>query len=370
MSSKNILIVANGFYPEISPRSFRATELAKEFVRQGHQVTVCTHIRENLSQFASEKGFRLIDLGNLTWPRPIVKGSGITLLIRRVIARFSTLLFEYPMIQLIPLIKKALKNENGYDVIISIAVPYPIHWGIAKIWSKKNPIAKTWIADCGDPYMGQENDTFKPPFYFGAIEKWFCRKADFITVPTKNSIAGYYPKFHSKIKVIPQGFRFEDVALYDGPLNENKVIFGYAGMFIPGRRDPSEFLTFLNSLEDSFKFEFHIYTSTPQFVTPFVDAGKGRIIIQSLVPRETLLYELSKMHFVVNFENVGHTQTPSKLIDYLIINKPVLSVTFGNLRPDTVHEFLKEKYQNRMILPEKNNYRIENVALQFIDLLS
>lgn len=368
--SKKILIVTNGFYPEISPRSFRATELAKEFSRQGHEVTVCTHKREGVIDFADKHSFKFLELGALTWPRPVDKGTGIPRFVRRVVTRLSSLLFEYPLIQLIPLVKNALKKEKGYDVLISVAVPYPIHWGVAKVRSKKNPIADVWIADCGDPYMGQENDTFKPPFYFGWVEKWFCRKADFLTVPTQNSIQGYYPEFHDKIKVIPQGFRFEDIALFDGPLPKDKIVFGYAGMFIPGRRDPSEFLTFLNSLDDSHKFEFHIYTTTPQFVTPFVEESKGRIILIPIVPREKLLYELSKMHFVVNFENVGQTQTPSKLIDYLIIEKPVLSVTFGNLQTAVFHEFLNENYQNKMILPVKNNYRIEQVTKHFLDLVS
>ena len=43
---KKILLVSNGFYPEISPRSYRATELAKEFYRQGHEVTVITKYRD------------------------------------------------------------------------------------------------------------------------------------------------------------------------------------------------------------------------------------------------------------------------------------------------------------------------------------
>ena len=254
--------------------------------------------------------------------------------------------------------------------MISVAVPYPIHWGISRIHSKKNPIAKTWIADCGDPYMGQENDTFKPPFYFGWIEKWFCRKTDFISVPTVNSIHGYYVEFHHKIKVIPQGFRFEDITLYQGELKTEKIIFGYAGMFIPGRRDPSEFLTFLNSLDETFLFEFHIYTTTPQFVVPYLESSMGRIKMHTVVPREKLLYELSKMHFVVNFENVGQTQTPSKLIDYLIIDKPVMSITFGNFQPTIFYNFLKGNYQQKMVLPEKDRYRIENVASQFLALVT
>jgi hypothetical protein len=65
--------------------------------------------------------------------------------------------------------------ESGYDLLISIAAPHSIHWGIA--WARKDgsPIAGIWIADCGDPFMGKENDTFRPPFYFRYLEKWFCQ---------------------------------------------------------------------------------------------------------------------------------------------------------------------------------------------------
>ena len=242
MNIKKILIITNGFYPDISPRSFRATELAKELVRQGHSVKVLTHPRIGTSQFCISHGIEFKDLGNLTWPVPVVKGTGLIRLFWRLVTRFSTLLFEYPFIQLIPLIKKGLRGESGYDLLISVAVPYPIHWGIAAVRTNKNKIAKTWIADCGDPYMGQENDTFKAPFYFSYLEKNFCKKADFITIPTEASIKGYYNEFHSKIRVIPQGFRFEDVKTYQGLISDQKIIFGYGGMFIPGKRDPTEFL--------------------------------------------------------------------------------------------------------------------------------
>ena len=365
--SKKILIVSNAFYPENSPRSFRTSELAKELVRQGNIVTVLTHPREGAASYCDSFGIRFKSLGNLTWPEPKVKGTGVVRLFWRLITRFSILLFEYPKIQLIFLVKKALKKEKGYDALISIAVPYPIHWGVARIWSKK--IAKVWIADCGDPYMGQENDTFKPMFYFGWLERDFCKKADYLTVPTSQSIGGYYPEFHSKIKVIPQGFNFDDISLYEGEPSKGKIIFGYAGMFIPGRRDPSEFLEYLNGLPSHYNFEFHIYTTTPQFVQPFIKENSNRIILKALVPRTKLLYELSQMHFVVNFENVGNTQTPSKLIDYLIIDKPVLSVRFGALNPIIIKEFLEDNFANKMILPNKEMYRIENVAQQFLALI-
>jgi len=365
--SKKILLVSNAFYPENSPRSFRATELAKELVRQGHSVKVITHPRTGTEAFCAEHGITYKSLGALTWPVPTVKGTGLILLFWRVVVRFSILLFEYPMIQLIPLVKKALKEEQGYDALISIAVPYPIHWGVAAVWSDR--IAKVWIADCGDPYMGQENDTFKPPFYFSYFEKKFCRKATYITVPTLASIKGYYSEFHSKIKVISQGFRFEDIKLYTGEKQTDKVIFGYGGMFIPGRRDPSEFLNFLNSLDNTDNFEFHIYTNTPQFVQPYLDASKNNIQLKKVLDRNALMFEMSKMDFLVNFENAGTAQTPSKLIDYAILKKPILSVKFGDLKKDHVLEFLNGNYQSALKIEDPDQYRIENVAKKFLALI-
>lgn len=369
MEVKKILIVTNAFYPDISPRSFRATELAKELVRQGHSVKVLTHPRKGTADFCEVHGIEYKNLGDLTWPVPTIKGSGIVRLFWRAATRFSTLLFEYPFIQIMPLLKKGLKDESGYDALISVAVPYPIHWGVAAVRNNKNPIAKTWIADCGDPYMGQENDTFKPPFYFGWLEKNFCSKADFITVPTQSSIKGYYKQFHNKIRVIPQGFRFEDVKIYQGPKTTSKVIFGYGGMFIPGRRDPSELLTFLNSLDHTFSFEFHIYTITPQFVEPFIAGSHGRIVIKTVTDRESLLFEMSKMDFVVNFENIGNIQTPSKLIDYAILKKPILSIKSGDLKTNTVLEFLKGDYTNGLVVDDCDQYRIEAVTRKFLHLI-
>lgn len=370
MESKKILITTNGFYPDISPRSFRATELAKELVRQGHHVTVLTHPRPGCADFCAQNGIVFKDLGMITWPSIQIKGSGVVRLFWRVLARFSSLLLEYPFIQIMPLMKKALKGESGYDMLISVAVPYPIHWGVAAVRTQKNPIAKIWVADCGDPYMGQENDTFKPPFYFGWLEKKFCRKAEYITVPTAASIRGYYPEFHNKIRVIPQGFKFDDIQKSKEALPKDKIVFGYGGMFIPGRRDPSEFLTYLNSLDASVRFEFHVYTTTPHLVEPFVAASHGRIQLKPIVDRPTLLEAMSKMHFVVNFENVGSTQTPSKLIDFAILEKPILSIKFGALNTQIVDEFFAGNYQNALTIENVDQYKIENVARAFLSLQS
>ena len=67
MDKKKILIVTRAFYPTQSPRSFRATELAKELYRQGHDVTVMAPRRENLEPLLKEFPIHFVNLGDITW---------------------------------------------------------------------------------------------------------------------------------------------------------------------------------------------------------------------------------------------------------------------------------------------------------------
>ena len=366
-TKKNILIVSRSFYPMNSPRSFRTTELAKEFARQGHQVKVITPREDGVhDEFEKEFGITIKDMG---WPKSKeieIKGTLPEKFIRRGIKRFSDLLFLYPKMQYKNLVNNALKGEEGYDLLVSIAVPYPVHFGVAKIRSKEYPIAKTWVADCGDPFMGAENDSFKYPFYFKYWEKWFCRKADYLSVPTTGSIQAYYPEFHDKIKVIPQGFKFEEFPHQNGKPSNARPRFAYAGALIPGRRDPSEFLDYLVNLDAD--FEFHIYTSQTQMIKPYLKSGGDRIKLNSTIPRNELLHELTNMDFLVNFENVGSKQTPSKLIEYAVLGKPILSVKYGNLKPETIDRFLKGNYEDSFQVENLEQYRIDNVCRQFLDL--
>jgi len=370
MDKKKILIVTHGFYPEQNPRSFRATELAKELCRQGHEVSVMAPERPNMELLLQAFPIRFVSLGNLTWKLPKISRMGkIGALFNKAVNRLLPLLFEFPMMELFFKISRKLKEEKiAYDAVISIAVPYPVHWGVAFVWSKNTVqnIAPVWIADCGDPYCLQENDTFQPPFYFRWIEKWFMRKVNYITVPTENSYKGYFSEFHPKIKIIPQGFRFEDIDRQ--PLIEDGIVrFGYGGVFIPGRRDPRELLEFLCSLNPSIRFEFHIFTSTSQLIEPYA-AKDVRIKLRSPIPRVTLLKELSSFNFVVNFANSGTAQTPSKLIDYVIIDKPILHIETGNLNSRIVVDFLEGSYEKGFVIANPDLYRIETVANQFVKL--
>ena len=364
---KDILLVSSAFYPELSPRSFRATELAREFLRQGHRVVVISKHRDHdYSEFLKEFPLTLKMWSKAKFPRVPESGRKPFSLLFRALTRILMLLVEYPAIEEMFKVKRMLKKEEGYDLMISFAVPYPVQWGTARAWRKKKPLAKTWVADCGDPYMGDVLDSFRKPFYFGYLEKQFCRRAIYITIPVESARPAYYSKFHNKIRVIPQGFDFDLKAVKAPALTYPEPRFAYAGGFLVGIRDPRLLLQFLVKCEQAFKF--HVFTNQPEILEPYRKALDGKLAVSGYIKREELLKVLSDMDFLINFDNNTSLNVPSKLIDYAITNKPVLNID-KHFTMDDIQAFLNRDYSKRMQLPDPEQYHIGRVAKHFLDLI-
>lgn len=369
MIKKKILVVSRSFYPENSPRSFRTTELVKEFCRQGHDVTLYT-FKDDAYHVPIEKefGVKIKDLGKRKFKYVELKNTGkISFLFRRVLRRMLLVAFEYPDIEIMFKVKKALKHESGYDLMVSIAVPHPVHWGVAWARTKEHPIAKVWAADCGDPYMGTgKQDTFKKPFYFKYLEKSFCSKADYITLPNINMKVNYYQEFWPRIREITQGFKFDEVQLEKQPVNNPVPTFAFAGVFMRSVRNPVPLIEYLVSTGREFKFV--VYSKSADLILPFKEVLKDKLEIREYVPRLALLKELSKMDFLLNIGYDPAQQLPSKLIDYYLTGRPILMLREGVLDKTMVDEFLDGNYNKAFKSYNLDQYKIENVCRLFLNL--
>ncbi len=360
------MIISSGYYPTISPRSFRTTELSRELARQGHYVKVIIPYQNGIdySQLTKTTGVEFKDLGRERFGQLDIKKNKKLILVRRIINRLLLMFFEFPDIQFSPLVVQALKKENNYDLLISIAVPYPIHWGVAYSRSSKHRIAKTWVADCGDPYMGDRIDTFRKLFYFKYVEKWFCRKADYLSIPVKEAIEGYYREFHYKIRIIPQGFKFKRINFPEKVYN-NPITFAYAGNIVPFNRDPRPFLDYLCGV--NIDFRFIIYTKKIDLIINYKRFLKDKLVIRDYIPRDELLEILVRMDFLINFDNNTAIHSPSKLIDYALTRRPVLNIT-KDLDKSVISAFLNRDYSGAYKIEDIENYQISNVAGKFLKL--
>jgi hypothetical protein len=83
-----------------------------------------------------------------------------------------------------------------------------------------------------------------------------------------------------------------------------------------------------------------------------------------------LIEELKEMDFLINIENINSpAQRPSKLIDYAITGRPILSVNPEKLDRNTIDQFLQKNYSGQLIVDNLEQYQIEHVAKKFTDLI-
>lgn len=361
-----ILLASAAFHPEKSPRSLRATELALELAKQGHDITVVTLDRGvESSTFCNFHNLRCISIKRFLTPIRI-PSSGFGNYLWRGINRILLLTLEYPDIELLFRYYKALSKLSGYDLIISFAVPYPVHWGVA--YAKKyNPyLATSWIADCGDPYIGLENDTFKRFFYFRYLESKFCEIADFITIPIEEARRAYLPRFSKKIFVIPQGLSFPEMK-FKKPINQ-KVTFVYAGNLSSYIHYLRPFLEELNKV--NIDFRFRVFTSSPSIIWSMVNPSMlSKLEVLPYVDRLDLLQELHNADFLVHFPYLKPSQRSMKLIDYEFSQRPVLSYSATEQDNRILNEYLQGKF-GAINSPNIDKYRIETVARSFIELVA
>lgn len=355
-----ILIVSGFFYPQNTPRAFRTAELAKEFARLGHEVKVYFPQSDfDYSAFKQENpNIQIAFIPSIGGESP--KGG-----MRYKLWRLANIFMSYPSIKYFKILKTVLKDEKEYDLLISVAVPHPIHWGIGRIY-KNRKIAKTWIADCGDPYMLCKTDSHNAPRYMRYFEDLWCKKCDYITVPTDTSYTGYYPEYHSKIRVIPQGFNFDSIELPVYSKNDVPT-FIFAGIFIKGKRDPHKLMKFLVDIDKPFCFKV-FGSNNHQFLDEYKNKLGDKLQICNPLPRTDLLQEMAKADFLINIGNGTNVQTPSKLIDYTLVKRPYLTIETDDIKEDILLEFLNGNYEHHDPDIDISRYDIHNVAQQFISL--
>lgn len=365
-----IVIISRSTYPHQSPRANRTHELAKQLAKE-HDVTLYVLTGAyDYSDYISTTGVKVKSLGT---PKGFSFDPSIDVkqkFIHKVLFKLFHRYFDYPYIELACLTNKVLRKESDVDLLITIAVPHPIHWGAAffKKYNKEKLQKTVWVADCGDPFMG--NPFNKHAFYFKYIEQMFCEQADFIAVPTEKAINAYYPQFREKIKVIPQGFDLEGIQIERKAISNAVKTFIFAGTFYKDLRDPTNFLEYLVDLSNKgYDFRFIVYTKSKDFLMPFKEALKDKLIISDYMPRAALLNKLAGADFLLNIENLSAVQSPSKLIDYVISGRPVFSFKSGsNDFKMTFLRFLEGDYEESLMLPSIDDFNIKSVARKFVEL--
>ena len=176
----------------------------------------------------------------------------------------------------------------------------------------------------------------------------------------------YYPEFRNKILEIPQGFKFDEVQMQHVAPNNPVPTFAFAGVFMRTTRNPVPLLEYLISTKSEFKFI--VFTRTAELLLHYKEVLKDKLEIRDYIPRTELIKELSKMDFHINIGFDPAQQAPSKIIDYYLSGRPILSFPTNEVDKKLMDEFLDGNYSNGFRYENVDKFRIENVSKAFLSL--
>ncbi len=374
MKNKSILIFSYYYFPENTPRAFRTFELVREFTTQGYKVSL---LLPNKECFQSQE-FKDVIHKNLTVffvgkrlasQKPSLKRKLILRdFLKSIFLYFNPfgLSIGYTFELCVFLKKKIIVTE--YDLLISIAAPFSVHLGtfFGFLINENLKAVKVKIADCGDPLYIKN----KSAFYIKYLDLLLKRSFNYISVPTLNAKEDLILNGleSGKIKIIPQGFNLNSFKF--NKYKKNKIVsFAYAGIFYSDNRDPTPFFDFLKQFKHP--FVFYVFTlsdnyDTMKILNKYKDCFADKLVINFDLPRKDLLPILARMDFLLNIENKSGVQTPSKLIDYEICKRPIISVGQDKFEGD-FYEFYNGIYNNKLNI-DLSLYDIKKIANRFLSI--
>lgn len=361
--AKKILMAVCSFYPANNPRAVQSYELYRELKRRGYSIDICYTPKKKLIYGEEIKEYIHCQSGTIqketfnAQEKKNILLTGFKKLVCYVIGEKGAFIYWNWI--------KSTVDITNYDCVISIAAPFYNHILLSRLIKKcKNKKIRT-ICDNGDPFYNPDKHS---PIVKRMQIKAF-QAFDVIIFPIE-SARSYYEKYAEKDKlfVIPQGRNFDDITLSDYKENET-VTFAYAGAFFSDIRNPESFLNMLCSVDKDFTFIMYtelVGTVYEDILLPYKKKLGDKLQLETIIPRKQCIKELSCMDFLVNFENMSAMQQPSKLIDYALTKRPILSVRQDRINREEFMRFVQRDYKNRLQI-DIEKYNMKHVCDEYIN---
>ena len=262
--------------------------------------------------------------------------------------------------------------SGPFDAVLSISYPAAVHLAVSRAMRRNAALrSAVTIAEFSDPPFRGDVARTVFPAYFLYLKRW-ARQFDYFTIPVEKALPCYTPYIdRDRVRIIPQGFDLSTVRRL--PYTPHaKPVFAYAGRFYERIRDPKFFFDFLATLDTDFRFDLYGNYLDPCFREMIREAqGRvtGEIALHDPLPREKLIERLSQADFVVNFDNATSNATPSKLIDYAMSGRPILSFNERTFDPEGFRAALSGDYSAQVKGIDLSQYDIRRIADRFEELI-
>lgn len=360
-----ILIISTFFPPLNSIASLRPYSWAKYWALAGHDVTVLTTKKAELSVNLKldHVGYTVIEVPEAKFIQAMrkdyQKGNQMTgslkfslknwtkqkLLhlfnqLRKKTGIFSSCRMpDFADLWIWPAIK-TIKDQGSWDLVISTAGPYAVHLIGAHL--KKHQLAKKWVADYRDTWSNSY--IYKGLFPFNWIEKILERKllgmADYISTISQPFAEGFARKYgKKKVLTIENGFDpcdLENIDLQNIFPDDGKFRLVHTGT-IYSKRNPEPLFQAISNLKKTAKTDL-----LSKLEVLFVGPNQGNIPelikkyqvedwvkLTGFVSRENALRMQRDAHallFLPWNDPKSDGVLTGKLFEYLYANTPILAV--------------------------------------------
>ena len=271
-------------------------------------------------------------------------------------------------------------DQNKIDKIISVGLPFSSHW-IAKQLKENNP-SLHWVMDIQDPFCYSKEfrvnnfDKYQKKNIKAEAEAF--RLADKISITNeraKEKYKDYFPEQINKVTVIPPLFSAANPDKhYDMYLYSEKIHLGYFGSFYEGVRSPKQFFDFIDyiwkkdkSLLNKYQFHFvgQIDRGTNALISSY-DEIRRCFVLHGFMNRDKTVSAMRQVDILLNFGNTTDYHLPSKVVDYLYFDKPIINIS--SIENDSTSSFFSDKTVPFLDLKmDETNHQIQ--AEQFFKFL-
>lgn len=377
----NILIISYLFAPDNSIGAIRPTKLAKYLVKAGHNIDIVTLYKDksDIEGQSIPNGIRNIitikktktcesiqnfpvKLSRLKYkhnnkvesPAKEIQETQITTVAptnmfkKNILTCFS----NYGFWSYYKQFKKYMNKANkDYDCIYSSFGPLPsLLCGLHM--KKVLPHAK-WICEFRDPVVVEDNPTWFKKHY-QRLQNKACKKADHIVAVSDGYLKRICrDKYISKRHMIPNGYDTDDIAVSKSCVQPVDVLhIAYVGVLYEGKRKITPLFRVLRELADAGEIDlnricFDYAGRSGAYLRVQADElGLSSMIrYHGVLSREECLKLQFSSHLLVlsTWNNRGEEGVfPGKFLEYMLIGRPIISLTDGNIPDGEVTQVMRE----------------------------
>lgn len=245
-------------------------------------------------------------------------------------------------------VKTFCNSKEQYDCLLTSYGP--ISSILCGLEIKKICPKIKWICDFRDPIITEETPSLFS-WYLKKLQNKACQKADYITAVSQGyleRICG--EKYANKKYIIYNGFDTQDLKK-NCIMKTEKLRMTYAGSLYEGKRDLSPLFQAINFLRSNNlvldkNIEFHYAGSDFDFLKNQASKYNLENILMNhgrLSREDCLKMELNSDILILSTWNKKRETgvLPGKFFEYLLFDKPILSIVNGNLKNSEISNIIK-----------------------------